>query len=227
MQIDPMVVNSFFAEPRLAEPSAGGIFEGGSQTLPPQPQTSDTMTALQSQFDSLMKELNKELGALEKRFSAAIKQLAKNCQPAGGVSGAAPSKPQAPNRQRYEAVVSQAAQRNEIDPALINSVIHQESGFDPHARSSAGAMGLMQLMPETAKALGVRDPFDPAQNVEGGTRLLRQLLDRYSGKLDLALAAYNAGLNAVDKYGGVPPYEETQNYVRSILTSYRASALAS
>ena len=85
----------------------------------------------------------------------------------------------------------------------------------------------MQLMPETAKALGVRDPFDPAQNVEAGTRLLRQLLDRYSGKLDLALAAYNAGSNAVDKYGGVPPYAETQNYVRGVLTSYRASALAS
>jgi soluble lytic murein transglycosylase-like protein len=87
-------------------------------------------------------------------------------------------------------------------------------------------MGLMQLMPDTAKSLGVTDPFNPEQNIEGGTSLLRGLLDRYHGQLDLALAAYNAGPAAVDKYGGVPPYPETQAYVRNIMASYREAALS-
>jgi soluble lytic murein transglycosylase-like protein len=93
--------------------------------------------------------------------------------------------------------------------------------------SSAGAMGLMQLMPETARQLGVRDPFDPEQNVNAGAKYLRGLIDRYHGRLDFALAAYNAGPGAVDKYNGVPPYPETQSYVKNILSSYRSAALAS
>jgi len=87
-------------------------------------------------------------------------------------------------------------------------------------------MGLMQLMPDTAKSLGVSDPFDPQQNVEGGAALLRELIDHFGGKLDLALAAYNAGSGAVEKYGGIPPYPETRAYVRDILASYRAAALS-
>lgn len=101
-------------------------------------------------------------------------------------------------------------------------MIEQESGFDPNATSQAGAAGLMQLMPETARGLGVTDPYDPAQSIEAGVRYLRGQLDRFGGDPALALAAYNAGPNAVQRYGGVPPYAETQRYVESVLTSWQA-----
>ncbi len=119
--------------------------------------------------------------------------------------------------ERYIATNAQAAH---IDPALIEAIVANESGFDPNATSRAGARGLMQLMPRTAESLGVIDPYDPAQNVRGGTRYLRSLLDRF-GDVELAVAAYNAGPGAVERYGGVPPYAETQNYVRNVLARYR------
>ncbi|GGD21363.1 transglycosylase SLT domain-containing protein [Nocardioides daphniae] len=103
-----------------------------------------------------------------------------------------------------------------VSPALLAAVARQESGFDPNAVSSAGAQGLMQLMPATAQGLGVTNSFDPGQAVDGAARLLRDLLDRF-GSTDLALAAYNAGPGAVMRHGGIPPYQETQNYVRSIM----------
>ena len=99
-------------------------------------------------------------------------------------------------------------------------MIANESGFDANATSKVGAQGLMQLMPGTASSLGVRDPYDPGQNVAGGTRYLRGLLDRFGGDARLAVAAYNAGPGAVEKYGDVPPYAETQNYVQNVLASY-------
>jgi soluble lytic murein transglycosylase-like protein len=117
----------------------------------------------------------------------------------------------------FEAEINAAATSNGIDPALLKGLVAQESGFDPNARSGAGAVGLTQLMPGTAAALGVTDPTDPAQSLQGGARYLRQQLDRFGGDPAKALAAYNAGPGAVARYGGVPPYAETQNYVRNIL----------
>jgi soluble lytic murein transglycosylase-like protein len=126
----------------------------------------------------------------------------------------------------FGAEIDAAAASNGIDPALLKGLVSQESGFDPNARSGAGALGLTQLMPGTAAALGVTNPLDPAQSLQGGAKYLRQQLDRFGGDEKLALAAYNAGPGAVQKYGGVPPYRETQNYVSSVLgkaASYRGA----
>lgn len=127
---------------------------------------------------------------------------------------------------QYDSLVQAAAQRNGIDPALLHGLIQQESGFDPSAGSSAGAQGLCQLMPGTAASLGVSDPLDPIQSIEGGARYLKQQLAAFGGDPQLALAAYNAGPGAVRRYGGVPPYAETQAYVQKVLgyaNAYRSS----
>jgi soluble lytic murein transglycosylase-like protein len=118
---------------------------------------------------------------------------------------------------QYEGLISTVAKSYGLNPVIVKSVIEVESGYDPLARSSKGAMGLMQIMPQTANDLGVANPWDPTENVTAGTRYLSWLLRKYSGNLALALAAYNAGPSAVDSYGGIPPYQETTEYVKNVL----------
>jgi soluble lytic murein transglycosylase-like protein len=122
---------------------------------------------------------------------------------------------------QVERLVSASANAWGVDPALVKAIIANESGFDANATSKTGAQGLMQLEPGTAAELGVTNAYDPAQNVSGGTRYIRGLLDRFHGDMRLAVAAYNAGPGAVMKYNGVPPYAETQAYVDNVLDAYK------
>jgi soluble lytic murein transglycosylase len=125
------------------------------------------------------------------------------------------------SEQELEPMIRRFSRQHQLHPALIRAVIKAESGFDPHAVSRAGAVGLMQLMPQTALRMDVRDLYDPEENIGGGTKYLRQLLDRFRGNLPLALAAYNAGEHVVDRYRTLPPITETRQYVRKVLHYYR------
>ena len=136
---------------------------------------------------------------------------------------AKPAQPRTVRRHTKEELQQMAhsiAEKHQVDPVLVTAVIESESNWDPLAVSSKGAQGLMQLVPGTAEFLGVTDVFDPEQNLDGGVRYLRMMLERYNGDLEKALAAYNAGPEAVERYGGVPPYPETHHYVAQIIREY-------
>ena len=132
---------------------------------------------------------------------------------ASGVSGRAPA--------NINQLVEQTASRFQVDPDLVHAIVQVESGYDPKAVSSKGAMGLMQLIPATAQRFGVANPFDPKQNLEGGVNYLKYLLDMFGGNLNLSLAAYNAGEHSVQRSGGIPAFPETQNYVRKVTSIYQ------
>lgn len=125
------------------------------------------------------------------------------------------------DREAFNELIAGASRAHNIDPDLVRAIVHAESGFNPRAQSPKNAMGLMQLIPSTAKRFGVDDPFNPAQNIAGGTRYLRELLNLFNGNVVLAVAGYNAGEGAVQKYGGIPPYQETQEYVRRVAKLYK------
>jgi len=125
------------------------------------------------------------------------------------------------NHAEFEKIISRAAARHGLDPDLIKAIIQIESGGIPDARSPRGAIGLMQLMPETSSSLAVSNPSDPKANIRAGTRYLSRLLERFRGNLVLALAAYNAGPEKVERYGGIPPFPETRRYVRDVLKQWQ------
>lgn len=130
------------------------------------------------------------------------------------------------DRSEIDRLIEDHARLQRLDPALVRAVVTVESSYDPSARSAKGAMGLMQLMPATARSLEVENPYDPEENLRGGTTYLRRLLDRFGGDLERALAGYNAGPEAVDRFGGLPPYPETHGYVDRVLRLFRGQGLA-
>ena len=164
---------------------------------------------IQTRIDMLRGTAPAPQAAPTQSFQAALTQAAAG--PTATAAVAAPAGPGAATP--FAAEIEAAAQRHGLDPALLKGLIRQESNFDPTAGSPAGARGLTQLMPGTAASLGVTDVTDPAQSIEGGAKYLKQQLDRFGGDVTKALAAYNAGPGAVAKFGGVPPYAETQQYV--------------
>jgi soluble lytic murein transglycosylase-like protein len=143
-----------------------------------------------------------------------------------GIAQVQPARPQAQKPQDLKEVINSISDQHHLDPDFISSVIHAESGFNPRAVSPKGAQGLMQLMPGTASKLGISNAFDPRANVEGGTRYLSELLERYNFDVIKALAAYNAGPHRVQQYGGVPPYYETRTYVARIVRDYNRKKIA-
>lgn len=157
-------------------------------------------------FESLLNSVSEE-----KRF--------KGSAPTSGAS--APATTWKGDPKDYDSMIADASKKHKVDENLVRAVIRQESAFNPKATSHCGAMGLMQLMPDTAKELGCKNAYDPYENIMAGTKYLSQLMTTFDGNMTKAIAGYNAGPGAVEKYGGLPPYPETQDYVTKVLDNYR------
>ncbi|ALC80746.1 MULTISPECIES: lytic transglycosylase domain-containing protein [Bacillus] len=177
----------------------------------------DTLTAFKNILSQYLSGTNQPTGTVP--FPPNVSGSPRPEQLPNSITGGIPSA-YAGRTQEIKEIVKEAAKNYGVDEKLIHAVISQESGYKNLAVSGAGAMGLMQLMPSTARSLGVSNALDPRQNIEGGTKYLKQMLDQHNGDVSLALAAYNAGPGNVQKYGGIPPFKETQNYVNKITTAY-------
>ena len=160
------------------------------------------------------------INSIESRFQSLMSYGAKPDSDFQKILDKSINKPTETSRNEINELIDKYAEKNGLDSDFVKAVVKQESGFNPNATSKCGAMGLMQLMPATAEGLGVTNAYDAEQNIMGGTKYLKGLMDRFDNNKSLALAAYNAGPNAVKKYGGIPPYMETQNYVKNVLSSY-------
>lgn len=188
-------------------------------------------------FDRI-NQIESQINSLDQAFSAAPKKAATPAAPQPGApsfqsiinsmtegqrfspSAVRSAGPSMHCPAEFESIISEASKKYNVDESLIKAVIRQESAYDPQATSYCGAQGLMQLMPETAKELGVQDAYNPRDNIMGGTKYLRRLLDQFDGNMTKAIASYNAGPGAVQQHGGVPPYPETQDYVSKVLGYY-------
>ena len=167
-------------------------------------------------FSLLTVAVPTQLAHLNLALRNQVPQVDKNVLPSGRVSVSIDSFVPVPPGRAYDGLIREAARRHKVDAGLIRSIMQTESSFNPAAVSSAGAVGLMQLMPDLVRELGVTDPFDPRENIMAGARHLRRLLDVHGGNVKLAVASYNAGEAAVARYGGVPPYPDTRDYVRRV-----------
>lgn len=182
-------------------------------------------SVFQEMLASMLTSQSQELGAVASQLDkmnavTPIDLLSLNNKGIGQMPLAFQPAKQSVNVTDFDEIVDQAAAAFNLPVKLIKSVIQKESNFNPNAVSSAGASGLMQLMPGTARSLGVKNILDPAENIFAGTKYLRQMMDKYDNNLELALAAYNAGPGNVDKYGGIPPFKETQNYVQKVTNTF-------
>jgi hypothetical protein len=190
----------------------------------PDDEASTGVTGERTDFASLMASLKKSIPAVNQSTQSVVGSVIGNTVvPFAAITATnTPTLPPLPaslvaRRNALKPTISAAAKTHAVSPSLVEAVIRAESGYNPQAKSTVGALGLMQLMPATAKDLGVQSPLEPKQNIEGGTKYLSQLMKKYDGNKTLAIAAYNAGPAAVDKYQGIPPYRETQAYVKKVL----------